>query len=559
MSDNKTMENLLDNASASKQTQQLEIPKGTESLFSDSYVDPKTYHLGPYDILLFSIWQPVNQVLTLSVSPEGTLVIPRIGEFDVKDKTLDSARTEIITALRKHIGSNVQASLSLYKPRNVVVYVTGAVKQPGSYIVAANARAGFAVQMANTLSKEAAAVQNPLEEQKDLMKKEKERDQIALFGSQGDVDYSLRDIIVRHNDGTTSRVDLLKYMATHVDTLNPTLREGDQIFVSPKRADELTISIYGAVNRPSTFEFEQGDSLTTLVAMAYGPTQDADLSNVSLQHYDADGKMVRSEHLDLQAILSGKQPDILLHAGDGVIVDRHVERSYFGAVAVRGEALHPGMLSIAPGKTKLSDVMRRAGGFTPNALISGAYILRRMTDVDDKDVDLYVQTEQMYASSSLELEDTLNFNLESRMRNGAVVVDFQKLFVQGDSSEDVPLQNGDQIVIPKNRNQVYVWGHVHDPGFVQYTSGKPVDYYVAKAGGEEEDAVPGMIRIVSGPALTWSEPDKTNIRSGDGIYVPKKSDIPAAVQEQGTSNLLQAALVVATFASIFINYLLFHK
>src|SRR5579883_2325209 len=199
MSDSKTLENLLDNTSASKQAQQLEIPKETESLFSDSYVDPKTYHLGPYDILLFSIWQPINQVLTLNVSPEGTLVIPRVGEFDVKNKTLDSARTEILAALKKHISNNVQASLSLYKPRNVVEYIMGAVKQPGSYIVAANERAGFAVQMANTLSKEAATMQNPLEEQKDLMKKEKEQDQISLFGSQGDVDYSLRNIIVRHN------------------------------------------------------------------------------------------------------------------------------------------------------------------------------------------------------------------------------------------------------------------------------------------------------------------------------------------------------------------------
>ncbi|HET7153129.1 MAG TPA: SLBB domain-containing protein, partial [Candidatus Kapabacteria bacterium] len=554
ISGSKTFDNMFSGESAGKEMQQLEIPKGTESLFSDSYIDPKTYYLGPYDILLFNIWQPINQMTTLTVSPEGSLVIPRVGSFDVKNKTLDSTRNEIIAALRKHIGNSVQASLTLYKPRNVVVYVIGAVKQPGSYILAANTRVSLAIQMANTLSKESATLQNPMEREKEFIKKRRDQERQSLFGSQSDVDYSLRDIIIHHDDGTVNIADILKYEATHIDTLNPTLREGDQIYVTPKLADEQTISIYGAVNHPGMFEFVRGDSLTTLVAMAFGPAQDADMSNVLLQHYDATGRMVRSDKIDLQAILNNKQPDMPLQAGDGVIVGRHVERNYFGAAAVSGEVEHPGMYGIAPGKTKLSDVMRRAGGFTPEALISGGYILRRMTNVGNKDIDLDAQTEQMYAASPLQLEDTLNFNLESRMRNGAVVTDFQKLFVQGDSSEDVTLQSGDEIIVPKDRNQVYVYGHVHDPGYVQYVTGKSADYYVSKAGGEEEGAASGMINVVSGRTLTWSDPDKVDIHSGDYIYVPKKSDIPAAVQEQGTSNLFQAALVVATFASIFVNY-----
>ena len=356
--------------------------------------------------------------------------------------------------------------------------------------------------------------------------------------------------------GPISNVDLLKYDATHENDANPMLREGDQIFV-PRRAPE-SISIYGAVNQPGSYEYVKGDSLTTLVAIAFGPTMNADLEHVRIDHYNEQGAITKSRLIDFHEIQNKHVSDIALESGDGVIINQHIERSYFGAVAVSGQVAKPGMYSIAPGKTKLSEIINLAGGFTADADIRNGTVKRTILGADGNPIDLYAQTQQMYMQSPLILEDTLNFELQSRMRNGSVAVDFKKLFIDGDSSADIVLQDRDEIVIRKNYNQVYVYGHVRNPGYVTYVPGKTATYYVAQAGGEEESSS-GKIKVISEKTFAWEDSGNDYIQSGDFVYVPKIPDFPISAKQQETANLLTGLLVVATFASIIVNYILFHK
>jgi len=227
-------------------------------------------------------------------------------------------------------------------------------------------------------------------------------------------------------------------------------------------------------------------------------------------------------------------------------------------VAITGEVRLPGTYGIVPGKTKLSEVIRQAGSFTDNADTVDGYVKRRILGSDGNSIDLIKQTQNMYKSSPLNLEDTLNFDLQTRLRSGMVAVDFERIFIGGDSSSDIVLQDGDEIAVPKNLHQVYVYGHVQNPGFISYIPDKPASYYVKKAGGEEESAA-GDIKIINGKTLSWDNSSTGTIHAGDYVYVPKTSDIPISAKQQETANLLTGLLVVATFASIIVNYILFHK
>ena len=64
----------------------------------DAPVDPETYLLGPSDIVSVNLWISPPASFTLTVTPEGTLIIPTVGEVHVEgiplaDSVVDSDRS----------------------------------------------------------------------------------------------------------------------------------------------------------------------------------------------------------------------------------------------------------------------------------------------------------------------------------------------------------------------------------------------------------------------------------------------------------------------------------
>lgn len=64
--------------------------------------------------------------------------------------------------------------------------------------------------------------------------------------------------------------------------------------------------------------------------------------------------------------------------------------------------------------------------------------------------------------ANLSREDTAYYNLETNIRivRGLFTVDFKKLFVDKDTSQDITLRDGDIIIVPSVRQMIYVYGQV---------------------------------------------------------------------------------------------------
>ncbi|OLD58723.1 MAG: hypothetical protein AUI33_17295 [Ignavibacteria bacterium 13_1_40CM_2_61_4] len=124
--------------------------------------------------------------------------------------------------------------------------------------------------------------------------------------------------------------------------------------------------------------------------------------------------------------------------------------------------------------------------------------------------------------------DSTGFSLETdlRINRAAVNVDFERLFLQNDSTQDIVVQGEDQIVIPSRERTVYVFGQVALPGHVPYVQDKEPKYYVAKAGGFTDRANGGSLRIIKAKTSQWLEPGATTIDEGDYIWVPAQADRP---------------------------------
>ena len=489
-------------------------------------VDPKSYIVGPGDVLSINIWISPPLSYLVQVTVEGTVIIPTVGEVKVAGLTLSKAKKLIIEKIRKkYISGEITATLTL--PRTFLVTVTGHVLNPGKYRVEARRRVSYAIFLAN----------NPIDSSQIRLKK-------AVLDSM-----SLRKIkLIRK--GKEIRVDLVKYFATGDDKFNPYLLDGDWIFV-PRRDFNSFVSIYGAVNRPGIYEYVEGDSLKDLIQIAGGVLKSADLEHVKISRLNSDGSLKEIIEVNLRKILNGEADDVPLEENDRVIVPeiKTLKRDY--KVYVQGEVEHPGVYPISINGTKLSEVLKLAGVNKYSAL-NRAIIVRNRSDFK---LIKSVYPLLLLKGFGLAQEDSVYLRREFGVLRQVkfVSVDLNKVL---DGEDDYELRDGDLIYIPTRTNSVYVFGQVKNPGFVDYEPGKDYKFYIKKAGGFSQLARKGDVKVIKGKTFIWYDADEVKIEPGDYILVPKKIIRPTSYY----INLIRdAILAVGSVASVIATILLIQE
>jgi protein involved in polysaccharide export with SLBB domain len=509
------------------------ITPSPEAMVYDGAVNAEEYRLGPGDILQFRSWTSNDATLVL-ISADNTLVIPRVGEFNIKGKTLAEAREEIHSQtsrlFRKVTGKVDSAqnvfSLTLTQPRRIAVSVLGEVVAPGIYAFTGATRADIAVKIADKADQRQAIIADEAR-QKELEKRKREQDRVRPYLGTSEEDLaSKRYIRVQHADGTSDRLDMARFNATHDPRFAPLLREGDVVYVPFRKPLEGQVGVYGAVNGPSDFEFVEGDSLWGMIKAAYGPSSAADLTKVELTRMSQDGELYSTTVIDAKAIQEGRAADVPLMAGDRIFVRDKPDLRELSRVIVKGEVLRPGVYPIHRTNTKLSEIIKQAGGFTEYSFINGGTVTRRRLDIDNKDVTTEEEEKIVGRVANLEVIDTANFRFQMQVRQGYVAVDMYSLFEEGNTSQDITLRDGDVISIPATPNTVYVWGYVGSVGHVPYKAGADANYYIAAAGGYAEGAEKDGMRVIKARTRKWIEPDETVVQPGDEIFVPQRGLYP---------------------------------
>jgi len=320
----------------------------------ESTVDAAKYFVGPSDGISVNIWMspPVNFVLT--VTPEGTLIIPTVGEVKVADMTLAEAKTKVLKSIKEKYKAQ-EISVTLVKPRQIIVSVTGNVLNPGLFTLSSIDRANKAIDEANKISRTQA--QWELDRVKEEM--------------------STRNVVLKHKDGSEDRIDLTKFYATKEDKFNPYLREGDVIIVPRKNKVKNVFGIYGEVNVPGRYEFVDGDKLLDAIKIAYGFTRLARTDSIEFSRLNAEGSLLTTSIIRYDDIVSGKQSNMNLEPGDRITVKAKIDLREDYRVDIQGEVLYPGFYPITKNQTRLSDVIKQAGGFTEFASLKSAELIHQ--------------------------------------------------------------------------------------------------------------------------------------------------------------------------------------
>jgi protein involved in polysaccharide export with SLBB domain len=315
------------------------------------------------------------------------------------------------------------------------------------------------------------------------------------------------------------RVDLVAFERLGRRAANPYLADGDVIIVPENDPRWGTVEVSGAVNGPGRFGFVDGETVNELLDLGYGLTPNADTSVLELWRFH-DGESAARRFIWPAGSTFSEWRSTRLQADDRVIVRGAETYREKLSVRVEGEVQRPGTYIFPKRGILLHEVIDSAGGFTPDADLERASIVR--AGLPDWLTEYEKRIERLPADLRSRSE-TDWMSATALSPAGRVSTDFVRLFQKGQRAYeyDVLLSDGDQVVVPRRLPFVNVIGRVVQPGLVTYLQGADIPYYLQRVGGYAWRADKGgtfLVKAGSGTALKRNQIH--SIEPGDMIVIP---------------------------------------
>lgn len=489
----------------------------------ETYIDPETYILGPFDALTVTIRGPVPVIMRgIVVNPLGELVLPSVGNVSVRGLTIVEAQAKVKSEVARYYRSG-EVTLTLDIPRSVSVHILGEAPRPGLQRVPAMTRIDMLV-MGNILtvsSRRAPDAEG--EEDNDLFTissnlEATTRIQLANTEISADLgdprlqNYSLRNVRIEHENGTTSNADLVGYYFSGRLELNPVLQSGDRVYLNRRSQNTPRIAMSGMVNRIFETEYRSDDTIEKLLEMAGGFDENADNSGVIVYEPTTSG-------IDSIFVDSARFGTHTLRPNSRVIVRKSNVTQLSQSAWVSGEVNSPGIYPIIGEETTLYELLQRAGGISDKALLNGAFIERVPTwdsefaeNIDSRwDLGLIQRTSDVYTESISAL------HLERSTSLQAIHVDLSDI----ESLKRIRMRDNDKLIIPRDRSQVAVIGQVNRTGYYPFDTNMSVTEYIRQAGGFALSADQNRVFVIKAGSKVWYKYNETSLESGDMIYVDR--------------------------------------
>ena len=382
-------------------------------------------------------------------------------------------------------------------------------------------------------------------------------------GGDADIRLAARDRVIVF-DAASSRRQVLEPLLTE-------LRRQSGL-----EAPTEIISIGGRVKAPGEYPLEPGMRIGDLLR-AGGQLDDAAFGGkAELTRFRSTGGERASEllEIDLAAVRRGDPAaDVTLQAFDTLTIKELPEWGKQESIILRGEVRFPGTYPIRRGET-LRSVLERAGGLTSLAFAQGSVFTRReLLAREQQQIDQLTERLQSdLAATSIQLSQGaqtaqsvaqaqgLLGQLKGSKAMGRLVIDLEAVLAGSiGARSDVLLRDGDQLVIPRLRQEVTVLGEVQNGTSHLYQSGLTRDDYVALSGGLSRKADKGRVYVVRangsvvGANNSWfGRGGQAGIQPGDTIVAPLDTERlpPLPFWQAVTSIIYNVAIAVAAVGSL---------
>ena len=176
---------------------------------------------------------------------------------------------------------------------------------------------------------------------------------------------------------------------------NILLQREDEVIVTSKQElkDSFNVYIQGEIRKPGTFEYVQGLTLKDLILQAGGFT-DAAYKSIEIARIIKRDSITAQDLGATQIIVTEVDGDLSMAAAstplsafDVVTIKRKAGYVLPESVRITGQVQYPGPYALSARNERVSAILKRAGGYTIDAFIEGAYLVHNKTAEEKKRED----------------------------------------------------------------------------------------------------------------------------------------------------------------------------
>lgn len=336
------------------------------------------------------------------------------------------------------------------------------------------------------------------------------------------------------------------------------LKNEDVLFI-PTQADlrqQRTLTIYGEVMSPGTYQFADNTTLEDLILQAGGLTDAASLAKVDVSRRIVDPMSTTSSRTLAKTftfslrdgfVVDGT-PGFILEPYDQVYVRRSPGYMTQRNITVSGEVLFEGNQTLVNKNMRLTEAIKAAGGVTEDAYVKGARIERRLND-DERSRRSFLLKQ---LSSQAEGNDSVKIEQLDLGDTYTVGIHLEKALENPGSEYDVVLREGDRILVPEYNGTVKISGNVMYPNTVVYSPGKSYKYYINQAGGYGNRAKKSKTWIIYQNGTMAQVGHGAKIEPGCEIVVPTKPKANPALTTQWIS-IAQSVFSMAAMVAVMVK------
>lgn len=323
------------------------------------------------------------------------------------------------------------------------------------------------------------------------------------------------------------------------------LDDADEItvFSQTEFRPERYVVISGAVRDGGRIPYREGMTLRDAVLIAGGLEESAMLSEAEVARMPesraggakaiaiqvaidssylfertADGRYVGPPGMPGR---SGTVPEVVLRPYDNVLIYRQTDWSLPQSVTLTGEVVRPGRYTLRSKHERLSDLIARAGGVTPEAHADGIVFVR-----EDRSL-------------------------------GRIGVDLRSVLRDPRHRDNLLLVDGDSIAVPVFTAVINVRGNVNAPAAVTYVPGRNIQYYIDAAGGTASDGDGKRAFVTQPNGKIEARRDRGILpdlmpepRPGAVVFVPQRDE--ATIGSSFASLLSTGAQVIGSIVTVVV-------
>ena len=264
-------------------------------------------------------------------------------------------------------------------------------------------------------------------------------------------------------------------------------RDEIQIFNKEELREKRTITIDGAVNNPDTFDFINKLQVEDLIAMSGGLKEGGDSQVINISRRLKDGSFKTLS----QNFTVSSEENLALNNGKPFyiqpydVINVRYLKGYVSQknVTIKGEVNYQGSYTLTNKNERISDLIKRAGGLTQFAYVVGATLVRNNQDESSLNQEELLK--------GINEKDSITGNLRDLVvKNGFKIgIDLKAILNGGAGTAiDLFLEEGDELLIPSEKQTIEVRGEVLSPTLVHFKPGKSLKSYVNNSGGFSERA-----------------------------------------------------------------------